>query len=88
MIKQYLGWNPKFNFEIVIIDDCSTDKTFEVLIDLKKKKKYLKIFKNKKNFGFSKSILRAAKKATGKNIKIYTNYFWKATHHGAGLKSQ
>jgi len=62
--------NAKFSFEIIIIDDCSTDKTFDILKDLKKKKKYLKIFQNKKNFGFSKSIFRAAKNATGKNIKI------------------
>ena len=60
----------KLNFEIIVIDDCSTDKTFYILSELKKKKKFLKIFKNKKNLGFSKSIFKAAKKATLKNIKI------------------
>jgi len=60
----------KVNFEIIIIDDYSTDKTFKVLMDLKKKKNFLKVYRNKKNFGFSNSILKAAKKATGKNIKI------------------
>tara|TARA_Y100000389_G_C17444208_1_gene510554 strand:- start:1439 stop:2125 length:687 start_codon:yes stop_codon:yes gene_type:complete len=60
----------KLNFEIVVIDDCSSDKTYKILTKLKKKNKFLKILKNKENLGFSKSIFKAAKKAKGKNIKI------------------
>lgn len=56
--------------EIVVIDDFSTDQTFRILEKYKKKNKYLKIFKNKTNLGFAKSIYKAAKKAKGEKIKI------------------
>lgn len=60
----------KIKFEIVIVDDCSQDKTFSLLKKISKSKKYLKIMKNKKNLGFSKSIFFAAKFAKAKKLKI------------------
>ena len=44
--------------EIVVFDDDSPDKSYEVLLDYKKKKKMtkLKVYKNKKNLGFGGNI--------------------------------
>ena len=40
------------NFELIIVDDCSTDKTFEILKKLQlKNKKIIKILKTTKNYG-------------------------------------
>tara|TARA_B100000242_G_C43052122_1_gene491657 strand:- start:2798 stop:3751 length:954 start_codon:yes stop_codon:yes gene_type:complete len=41
-------WRP---IEIVIVDDCSKDDTFEKLIKMSKMHKEIRIFKNKKNYG-------------------------------------
>ena len=59
----------KIKYEIIIVDDCSKDSTYIKLRNYKKNK-FLKIYKNKINSGFSKSIFYAATKAKGKNIKI------------------
>ena len=60
----------KVNYEIVVVDDCSSDQTFFYLEKISKKFKNLKIFKNKTNLGFSYSILKAARLAKGYKIKI------------------
>ena len=39
------------NWELLIIDDCSTDRTFELLELFKKKNKKIRIFKQSKNKG-------------------------------------
>ena len=57
-------------FEIVVVDDNSSDQTFNILKKIKNKFKFLTIFKNKKNIGFSYSILKAARIAKGEKIKI------------------
>ena len=44
------------NFEFLIIDDCSTDKTLEIIESYKKKNDKVKLFKNKTNLGLTKSL--------------------------------
>ena len=44
------------NFEFLILDDCSTDGTFGVLSEYVKKDERIKIFKNDKNIGLTKSL--------------------------------
>ena len=48
------------NFEIIIVDDCSTDKSYELLNEFKDNKKF-KILKNYKNEGQSFSIFNGIK---------------------------
>jgi len=56
------------NWEILIIDDGSDDKTFEKLIHLKKKEKKIKVFKNFINKGKGYSIKRGIN-----NINVKSN---------------
>ncbi len=49
-IKSILKQSYK-NFELIIVDDCSTDGTFELLKKIYKKEKKIKVFKTKKNSG-------------------------------------
>ena len=52
--------------EIIISDDCSTDKTLEILENYKNEKKIkFRIFKNEKNLGFTKNFEKAILKSTG-----------------------
>ena len=53
-------------YEVIVIDDYSTDKTPEVLVNLKKIYPYLKTIRNKKNLGCHPSTLVGFKAATGK----------------------
>jgi len=56
------------SFEIIIVDDASTDDSLTILNDLKKKFTTIKIIKNKENYGQSKSIYNAILKAKYKTI--------------------
>ena len=38
-------------FELIFVDDCSTDKTKLVIYDLKKQYSFIRIVENKKNIG-------------------------------------
>jgi glycosyltransferase involved in cell wall biosynthesis len=55
-------------YEIIVQDDCSTDKTFEILKDYEKRFDILKVYKNIKNIGVHKNFLSAYLKATGDYI--------------------
>jgi len=49
------------DYEIIVMNDCSTDKTFEVVTQLKNQISNLKIFTNKKNIGKTKTVLEGFK---------------------------
>lgn len=56
------------NWELLVWDDGSTDKTIEIVKKIKDNR--IKIFKNKKNIGLSKSRIKVSKKAKGEFISI------------------
>lgn len=58
----------KKNFEIIFVDDKSTDDSIFVINKFKKKFKNLKIIKNLKNVGVAQSANRAIKQAKGKYV--------------------
>ena len=57
-------------FEIIFVDDCSTDRTNSILTELKEKNIFVKLVTNKKNLGFGGSYLEGAKISVGKYIQL------------------
>ena len=51
------------NIELLVIDDCSTDRTYDILKDIKDRR--LRIFRNKDNKGLTKSLNILIKKSKG-----------------------
>ena len=58
------------NLEIIIVDDASTDNTFEIVNQYADRDKRIRPFKNEKNLGFNLNFNRACKLATGNFIAI------------------
>jgi glycosyltransferase involved in cell wall biosynthesis len=58
------------NIEIVVVDDCSTDHTYEITQKLATEYPQIRSFKNSKNLGFNKNFEKAIKLATGAFIAI------------------
>jgi len=54
------------NWELVIVDDKSTDKTDEILLDYKNKDNRIRFFRNELNLGFTKNVNKAFNLACGK----------------------
>lgn len=52
-------------YEIIFIDDGSTDKSYEILLSLQKKDANVKIIKLRANFGKSEALSRGFKEAKG-----------------------
>ncbi len=59
-------------FEIIVVDDKSTDNSLEVLNQLQKGISNLKIINNEKNLGFSKTVNKGVKGSSG-DIVILLN---------------
>ena len=62
--------NKNYNYEIIIIDDFSTDGSRELIEKISKEKKVDSIILNEKNYGKGYSIRQGIKKATGDIILI------------------
>ena len=56
------------NFEFLILDDNSTDSSYEILKKLDKQYKQIKLFKNEKNIGLTKSLNKLIVEASGDYI--------------------
>ena len=59
---------PLKDFELIIVDDSSTDKSIEIIRKFMEKDKRIKLIKNKKNIGLTKSLNKGLKIAKGKYI--------------------
>ncbi len=57
------------NFELIIVDDCSTDNSYAIAQEFAKKDDRIKVYKNEKNLGDYPNRNRAASYAKGKYIK-------------------
>lgn len=56
------------NIEIVVVDDCSTDKSLNLLRKYEEKHSNVKIFVNEENIGVTKTRMNAISKASGDYI--------------------
>ena len=56
------------NLEIIIVNDCSTDKTLDVLKEYEKKDKRIKVLSNEKNSGVAETRNNALNVASGDYI--------------------
>ena len=68
-IKSILNQTFK-DFEFIIINDCSTDKSLEIIKEYQNKDKRIKVINNKKNIGGPPSRNKGIKEAKGKYIAI------------------
>lgn len=65
------------NWELIIIDDCSSDTTWQLLKFFKSKYQNIHIFKNKENFGCNFSRNLAFSKAKGRFLSLLDHDdFW------------
>ncbi|UCH15261.1 MAG: glycosyltransferase, partial [Bacteroidales bacterium] len=64
-------------FELIIIDDCSTDTTSQILAEYEKMDSRIKVYYNNKNLGVSKSLNLALNMAKGMFIaRIDSDDVW------------
>lgn len=56
---------PDYDYEIIVTDNHSTDRTFEILRRLARKDDKLKVIRFSRNFGYQRSLLCAYKAASG-----------------------
>tara|TARA_B110000196_G_C21015831_1_gene600254 strand:+ start:56 stop:472 length:417 start_codon:yes stop_codon:yes gene_type:complete len=60
----------KKNFELILVDDCSTDKSFKILEKYSKLFKFIKLIKLAKNSGTASSRDAGIKIASGKYLSF------------------
>lgn len=58
------------NFELIIVDDCSSDDTFALLEDFAKKDARIHLYKNECNLGFKKNFQNALTHCTGDYVAL------------------
>lgn len=58
------------SYEIILVDDCSIDGSYEKLKNLKKKDKRIKLYRNRLNIGQHKSIQLGLIRAKGKKMFV------------------
>lgn len=58
------------NFELIIVDDCSADKTVSIAREYEQRDKRIKLYVNEKNLGDYNNRNKAASYASGKYLKF------------------
>lgn len=71
-VESIYKYSPKCSFEVIIVDDASTDNSMVVLKELEKKFKNLKVLQNIKNSGFVRTNNKGLHKSKG-DYKLLLN---------------
>ena len=80
-LESFLKQKTNFEFEIIIIDDASTDNSVEIIKQLAKDNSKIRLFFNKKNLGIAKTWIKICKEARGKYIaRCDGDDFWTDEH--------
>ena len=58
------------NFELIITDDCSSDKTIEIIKNYQENDKRIKLYQNETNLGFVKNFEKSISLCTGDYIAL------------------
>ncbi len=70
-IKSILNQKVNFNYELILADDCSKDKTFQIMEEYAKKyPEKIVLLKRKQNLGATKNQLDASLHAKGKYLTV------------------
>ena len=64
------------DLELIAVDDCSTDKSFEILTELAKSDRRLKVYRNEVNQGAYPTRNRALSLASGDFITVHDSDDW------------
>ena len=60
-------------FNIICVDDCSTDRTYEILLELEKKYNQITVLKNENNKGIAATRNRAIAQSSSEYIAFFDN---------------
>lgn len=69
-IKSIFKYQPMFKFEVIVVDNGSTDASIEAFSKLQKTNHNIQIIKNKNNLGFAKANNIGMRKSKGENILL------------------
>jgi len=67
-INEQMKQHKDYDYEIILVNDCSPDKTFQVIADLARKDAHIKAYDLAKNFGESSALMAAYSKSSGDYI--------------------
>lgn len=70
-LTEALGKELSSDYEVIIVDDGSLDKTFELSQQAAQKYKFIKVIRHKHNLGKTEAIISGAKTAVGEYILIF-----------------
>ena len=67
-LKSVLRQQTTFPFEIIISDDASTDKTYQIITDIAENHDFIKLHKNKYNLGILKNFFETLQRCEGEYV--------------------
>ena len=67
-LKSVLRQQTTFPFEIIISDDASTDKTYQIITDIAENHDIIKLHKNKDNLGILKNFFKTLHRCKGEYV--------------------
>ncbi len=68
------------NWEMILVDDCSSDRTYEIVEKIAKSDERIKVFKQETNSGAAKARNRSLREAEGRYIAFLdSDDIWKST---------
>ena len=67
-LKSVLRQKTTFPFEVIISDDASTDKTYQIITDIAEKHDFIKPYQNKNNLGILKNFFTTLQRCKGEYV--------------------
>jgi glycosyltransferase involved in cell wall biosynthesis len=80
-LKSVLRQKTTFPFEVIISDDASTDKTYQIITDIAEKHDFIKPYQNKNNLGILKNFFTTLQRCKGEYVFDIAGDDWLSDHY-------